>query len=141
MARTLAVVVAFAALTAAPAVAQEQSPTFKKEIAIFSAAAAADWITTAHFMSYGRPERNPLFRPVRYNTAAVITIGAAADVGTVWLTRKIGRRHRRVAQVMLYSASAFRGFLAIRNEVGLDRLQREWSQQRERAQVRPNSIH
>lgn len=116
------VVVVFTLLTVAtPTMAQNQAPSFKTEITIFSAAAAADWISTAHFMSYGVPEHFPLHAGWKHNTVAVISVGAAVDVASILIAKKIGKRHPKLARVAFYSAAAMRFYVAFDNERDLRR--------------------
>ena len=82
-----------------------------------SAAAAADWASTYHTLkNYRTREINPLLRPLDHRPGAMITVGAALDVGLVatW-NMTVGRKNEKVAAVGLWSMAAFRTFLAIHN--------------------------
>jgi hypothetical protein len=105
------------ALSALPAAAQEaKSPSLKLETTIFAAAAAADWASTIHFMSYGVPEHFPVHRKWKHNEFAVVGVGASIDVATILIARKIGKRHPKLVKFAAYGASAIRFWVAFDNE-------------------------
>lgn len=131
--RTAAVLLACAGWTVSPAYTQ----SLNKATVVFSAAAAADWITTYRTLSTYQScdranavpycagaarEQNPLLAPLK-SPAKIVATGAAIDVAGVLLARKFGKRHPKLVAVVLYGASAYRGFLAARNEIGLQQTQ------------------
>jgi hypothetical protein len=82
-----------------------------------SAAAAADWASTYHALKYYKVrEVNPLLRAFDHEPGAMISLGAAIDVGMVsaWNVA-VGRRHQRVATAGLWAMAAFRSYLAVHN--------------------------
>lgn len=105
----------------------------------FAAAAAADWVTTYRFLSEaqkcdlpnrlerGEPfcvykrEKNPMLRPLDKHPVGLVAAGAAIDAASLLIARKIGKRHPKLVKGALYGATAFRGFLAARNEIHLQR--------------------
>jgi hypothetical protein len=82
-----------------------------------SAAAAADWASTYHALKYYKVrEVNPLLRPFDREPGAMISLGAAIDIGVVsaWNVA-LGRKHPRVAVTGLWAMAAFRTYLAVHN--------------------------
>lgn len=105
-------------LSATPVVAQDlQLPTIA-----FASAASADWVTTYRHMPYAR-EENPMLRWLDHKPAAMVAVGAGLDVASVYGWKKLTRHHRKWQTIGLYSAAAFRTFLAVRNTRRLHRLQ------------------
>lgn len=108
----------------------QESESLKKPIIVFSAAAAADWITTYrshstfrnctdHFCGGAREERNVLISNIK-QPAKMVLAGAAIDAASIFLVNKmLGKKHPRVARALFYGAAAYRGFLAARNETTL----------------------
>jgi hypothetical protein len=100
---------------------------------VFLAAAAADGITTyrtlsafqscdrANVVPYcggARRERNFLIAPLK-SPGRIVAGGAALDIASLLIARKVGKRHPKLVKVLMYSAAAYRGFLASRNEITL----------------------
>lgn len=82
-----------------------------------SAAAAADWASTYHALTYYRVrETNPLLRPLDSSPASLVTLGAAIDAGafSAW-NLTVGRRNPRVAAAGLWAMAAFRTYLVFHN--------------------------
>lgn len=134
-------VVLFALVNAVAARAQTATTdSLRAPTITFSAAATADWITTYRRLSEAQKcllpnrlergvpfcvdgrEHNPMLRPFNNNPVTTVAAGAAIDVVSLVIARKIGKRHPKLVKVALYSATAFRGFIAARNEI---RLQQE----------------
>lgn len=97
-----------------PSIAHAQD---KPALIAFGVAASADWATTYQFSSKRvLTESNPTINWLYDTPKAMVLTGAAIDVvGTVgWF--KLTKRHTRIRAIGLYSAAAFRVFLAVRNE-------------------------
>jgi hypothetical protein len=84
----------------------------------FAGSAAADWITTYRFNTHGGHEDNPFIGWMQQRSpAGMVALGAAIDAGGVWAWRRaVGRDHPVLAAAGLSVASAFRVYLAVRNE-------------------------
>lgn len=130
--RTLLVAAAVVVGLASNASAQPSSGLNRATV-VFSATAAADWITTYrtlsardncrdHFCPGANADRNPILRPID-SPARVVAVGAALDAGAILLARRIGKGHPRLVKAVLYGAAGYRGFLSVRNEVALQRSQ------------------
>src|SRR5579872_1537850 len=85
----------------------------------WTAAVAADWMTTYHFTTEYRDllhETNPLIRGLDTHPAWLVTAGASIDAATGWAAYQfLGRRHPRLMKVALYGAAAYRGYLTAYN--------------------------
>jgi hypothetical protein len=82
-----------------------------------SAAAAADWSSTYHALTYYRVrEVNPLLGPFQRSPARLVSVGALMDAGAVsaW-NLALGATHRRVAVSGLWAMTALRTYLAVHN--------------------------
>jgi hypothetical protein len=114
------VVVSLLILLAVPAPARGQepaSPRLRLPTVAASAAAAADWASTYHALTFFRVrEMNPLLRPFESSPGKLVTIGAAMDgvVFSAW-NLTVGRKHPKVAAAGLWTMAAFRGYLALHN--------------------------
>lgn len=97
-------------LTAAPAAAQD----LKWPTAVFTAGATADWVSTHRNMKYFR-EVNPLIRWLDHKPSAMVAVGAAMDAGAYVAWYKLTNNHRKWRVIGLYSAAAFRFYVAARN--------------------------
>jgi hypothetical protein len=98
------------------AAAEERSSLVTPTV-VASAAAAADWASTYHALKYYRVrESNPLLQPFQQSPAALVSVGALIDVGTVsgW-NLFVGRTHPRIAAAGLWGMAAFRTYLALHN--------------------------
>ena len=90
----------------------------KLPILVWVAAASADQITTYRFSSgYGDiiHEQNPLIRHLERRPALLILTGSALDGGSAWLSYQLLNGHPRLAQLVFYSAAAYRTYLAAHN--------------------------
>jgi|SRR6185436_14980737 len=83
---------------------------------VFAVTAFADWATTATFLSRGQAvEGNVLLQWTDNQPALTVAAGAAMDVASVYAwNRWVGRRHRKLATIGLYAASAYRVWLVSR---------------------------
>ena len=81
------------------------------------AAAAADWASTYHALKYYQVrEVNPVLRPLDRQPGAMVSAGAAIDVGLVSARNStMGRRNPRLATAGLWAMAGFRTWLAIHN--------------------------
>jgi hypothetical protein len=89
----------------------------------FASAAAADWVTTYRHMPYAR-EENPLLRWLDEKPKTMIALGVGLDVASAYGWKRLTRKHPKWQKAGLYSAAAFRTFLAIRNTRRLQHLKR-----------------
>jgi len=99
------------------AAAQERPSPLTVPTIAASAAAAADWMSTYHALKhYQVREVNPLLQPWQRSPAALISMGALLDIGTVagW-NLTMGRAHPKIAAAGLWGMAAFRAYLAIHN--------------------------
>ncbi|HEV3215899.1 MAG TPA: hypothetical protein VGZ27_09265 [Vicinamibacterales bacterium] len=110
------VVIVLALLTLAPSASGQ---SLRVPTIVFAAAAAADWATTATFLSRGAStETDPLLKPFHNRPADTVAAGAVLDVASVYAwNRFIGRHHPKIAIAGLYAAMGFRVFLASKNIV------------------------
>jgi hypothetical protein len=126
----LSVVVCLAALVCArPAAAQSVdhpqdaipavTPALRIPIAIWTAAVAADHVTTFQFRSRYPDllhEENPLVRGLENHPGWLVGVNGAIDAATGWAAyRWLGRSHPRLAQLAFYSAAAYRTYLSAHN--------------------------
>jgi hypothetical protein len=100
-----------------PAPLQKTAPkmAFNRPLMVFSAAAAADWASTAWSLSHpASREDNPL---IAWAGAppAIIAAGAAIDTVGAYAWMKSTRNHRKLQSVGLLVAAAFRGYLVVHN--------------------------
>jgi hypothetical protein len=101
-------------LLAMPSLARAQS--LKIPTAVFAIAAAGDWATTAVGLAGGAREQNPLLKRFRRNPTSTVAAGALIDLAGVCLwNRAVGHHHPKLAVAGLYTAAAFRTYLAIHN--------------------------
>lgn len=105
--------------TTAPAIAQDAERPLRLAEWVYTGAAAADWTSTAYCTAQiPCQERNPMFRwaEARYGSPAMIGLGVATDVVTIWAVHRwIGPAHPAATRTALYLASAFRVGLTIKN--------------------------
>lgn len=87
--------------------------------ALWIAGTVADQVTTYKFSSeYGDllHEKNFLINGLEGHPVLLVAAGTAFDAATGWLTyRFLGAKHPRLAQVLFYTAAAYRGYLAAHN--------------------------
>ena len=111
---------------AAPARAQSVAPPadsidggLKIPLLVWGSAVAADQTTTYAFSSRDGDllhERNPLIRGLDGHPVWLVAAGASIDAASAWAAYELlGRRHPRWMKVALYSAAAYRSYLAIYN--------------------------
>jgi plastocyanin len=82
----------------------------------FAAAAATDWATTLHYLEFHHgQEDNPLINWAP-TPATTVAIGAASDVLSFLVWRRLTRHHPRLANAGLFLESGLRFFVAARNE-------------------------
>jgi hypothetical protein len=107
----------FLALLALPQTpSAESAHPLRVPTVVFSAAAAADWVSTYRLQQRGGHEQNRMYSWADGRPEVIVTIGAASDVLGVWAwNRYVGRRHPRIARIGLYGASTFRIWLALHN--------------------------
>lgn len=101
-------------LIAAPVSAQ----SLKLPSTVFLASAAADWSSTAYcFTKPGCTERNPLLNWAKpLGAPTMISIGAAADLGSLYLVHRfVSPKHPKWARAGLYAMSAVRVAVAVSN--------------------------
>jgi hypothetical protein len=82
---------------------------------VFSAAAAADWASTAWSLNHPRSrEDNPL---IAWAGAppAIIAAGAAIDAAGAYAWMKSTTNHRKLQSIGFLVAAAFRGYLVVHN--------------------------
>jgi hypothetical protein len=98
-------------LTATPVHAQDAAPAF------FLSTAAADWT-----MTYAAVTRHPLItednKSINWlapHPAAMVGLGAAEDVATYLIVRKMGVNHPKLARGVFYAMGAFRVYLTARS--------------------------
>lgn len=101
----------------AVASAQEGSSRLKLPTMAASAAAAADWASTYHALTYfDLRETNPLLQSFQHSPGRLVTVGAAIDAAafSTWNVA-VGRKHPKVAAAGLWAMAAFRSYLVIHN--------------------------
>lgn len=115
---TLVLALAAALCAARPASAQSDSG-LKIPTIVWAAAVSADQATTYQFSSRYPDilhERNPLIRSLDTHPVWLVTAGTAIDATTVWAAHHFfGERHPRLVKIALYSAAAYRTYLAAYN--------------------------
>ena len=90
----------------------------KLSVLVWTAATAADQITTYQFSSRYRDmirEENPLIRGLDRHPALLVATGTAIDATSGWLAYRLLGSHPRLAQIAFYSAAAYRAYLAAHN--------------------------
>src|SRR3712207_1551253 len=113
-------VVSLMVLLALPLPAAAQEPTsdrLRLPTMAASVAAAADWASTYHALTYFKVrEMNPLLRPFESSPGKLVTVGAAIDgvAFSAW-NLTVGRKHPKLAAAGLWTMAAFRGYLAVHN--------------------------
>jgi hypothetical protein len=98
--------------------ADAQDAGLRVPLAVYTAAAAADNVTTYRVLGtgYGQ-ENNPLVGWMDNRPATMLTVGAAADAAAVWtLQRWLGPAHPRLVRFGLYAAAGLRITFAVKNE-------------------------
>jgi hypothetical protein len=96
--------------------AQEPPKSLKLPTIVASAAAAADWASTYHALTfYNLRETNPLLQSFD-SPGKLVSTGAAIDAATfsTW-NLTMGRKHPRVAAAGLWAMAAFRAYLVVHN--------------------------
>ena len=78
---------------------------------------ALDTVGTLWALDNGFVEGNPMMRGVTARPAALVAIKAAATGGTMFLARRIARRHRMTGLVLMAALDAAYSFIAVRNFV------------------------
>jgi hypothetical protein len=100
--------------TPAPA-ARTTKVDISRPMIVFSAAATADWASTAWSLSHPTSrEDNPLIAWAN-SPAAIITAGAAIDAIGAYAWMKSTTNHRKLQSVGFLVAAAFRGYLVVHN--------------------------
>jgi len=86
---------------------------------VWSAAVAADHVTTFQFRTKYPAllhEENPLVRGLENHPAWMVGVNTAIDAATGWAVyRFLGDRHPRLATLAFYGAAAYRGYLSAHN--------------------------
>jgi hypothetical protein len=117
-------------LIPAPALAQDKpDPDLRLPTAAFLTAAGADWFATHRFLNRleGAGERNPIVGWAAREPSAMVAMGGACDILSVWAWNKyVGQRKPRLAKVGLYVAAAARMSVAIHSERKLRQHTRAW---------------
>lgn len=118
MACAALILTAFAHVASAQELASGRTKPLDIATAAFAASATADWITTYRFGTHGGHEDNPVIGWMQQQSpAGMVALGAAIDAGGAWAWRRaVGRRHPTLAAFGLSAASAFRVYLALRND-------------------------
>lgn len=80
----------------------------------FASAATADWVTTHENMKYFH-EANPMLSWLDHKPNAMIAVGVGMDVATYYGWSKLTKNKPKLRAIGLYSAAAFRVFIAARN--------------------------
>jgi hypothetical protein len=83
---------------------------------MFGVAAAADWATTFHALEFHHGQENDPIINWAPTPTLTIAAGAMLDAAGFILWRRVTNGHPRVANAGLYVASAFRVWVASRNE-------------------------
>src|SRR5688500_4422439 len=119
--RRPAAVVLLICLLAPAASAQTLTPAVKPNLRLptiaASAAAAADWASTYHALTYYQlRETNPLLQGFQESPGKLVTVGAAIDAAafSAWNVT-VGRKHPRIAAAGLWAMAGFRAFLVFHN--------------------------
>jgi hypothetical protein len=97
--------------------AQDNASRLRWPTIAASAAAAADWASTYHGLTYyNLRETNPLLQPFQKSPGTLVTMGAVIDVAafSTWNV-VVGRKHPRVAAAGLWAMAGFRAYLVIHN--------------------------
>jgi hypothetical protein len=97
--------------------AQGAPPRLKLPTIVAGAAAAADWASTYHAITYYElRETNPLLQRFQGSPGRLVTVGAAMDAAafSAWNVT-VGRKHPRIAAAGLWAMAAFRGYLVLHN--------------------------
>lgn len=102
---------------AAPVFADDEPiplSTYKVPLTFYVGTAFADAYSTVLFMQYeGKHERNPIIAPWEDNLPLMFTIGGLMEAGAVFAGYHfLGKKHKRLTQILLYGLSAFRGYIA-----------------------------
>ena len=107
-------VVVILALFCLPTAAQAEDRGLILPASIFGVAQGLDvWTTHRARASGNGVEANPL---MDVSTGGQVAIKAAASVGIIWLTHKIGRTKPKLAKGLLYGLSGLVVGVAVRNE-------------------------
>lgn len=104
-------------LSCVPAAVSAADNELKLPTIAASAAAAVDWATTYHALTFYRVhETNPLLRSLDRSPKALVGLGGFMDAGLVsgW-NLTVGKRNPRLAVSGLWAMAAFRAYLAIHN--------------------------
>jgi hypothetical protein len=103
-------------LVSSSAFAQEMPIEHKVGLSLYAGAATLDYHSTYQAMKVGIPESNPLGRFTEGKPGATVLVGASVDaVVTPLLYRWLGKEHPKLTTVLLYTAAAFRTYLAAGN--------------------------
>lgn len=101
---------------ASPASAQEPIPlsAYKVPLTAYVGTALADAYSTVQFMQFeGLAEGNPFISQWDHNLPVMFTIGGLMEASAVLAGYHfIGKKHKRLTQILLYGLSAFRGWIA-----------------------------
>jgi hypothetical protein len=92
-------------------------PSLKLPTIAASSAAAADWASTYHALTYyNLRETNPLLQRLDRSPGALVSVGAAIDAAafSTW-NLTVGRSHPRVAAAGLWAMAGFRAYLVFHN--------------------------
>jgi hypothetical protein len=104
-------------LLPATASAQDTPTRLKLPTIMAGAAAAADWASTYHAITYYElRETNPLLQPFQRSPGRLVTVGAAMDAAafSAWNVT-VGRKHPRIAAAGLWAMAGFRAYLVLHN--------------------------
>ncbi len=123
-------------LNTAPAPETHRTPapaSLRRATMVYAIAGSLDVASTAAFVLRGGHEGNPLLAPLQKEPAAMLAVGVATSVTSVWAwNRLVGRKHPKIAKVGLYAASAAHVFLAANNyrkHLGRANAKEVWDQQ------------
>jgi len=116
---SLVVVLSLARAAAAQGADSRPEQQLKISAAVWSAAVAADHVTTFQFRSKYPTllhEQNPLVRGLEEHPAWLVSVNSAIDASTGWAVYKfLGTRHPRLATLAFYGAAAYRTYLSVHN--------------------------
>jgi hypothetical protein len=81
----------------------------------FAGLQAIDVHSTLHGLNRGAHEANPVMRGVVESPAAFVAFKTGATIGTMYLTEKLWKRHRKAAILTMIGANVAYGLIASHN--------------------------
>lgn len=98
----------------AAALAAKVKKKSKLPMTVFTIAAASDWSATGWNLTHGGAEGNPMINWLK-TPPKIIAAGAGMDVVGAWGWARMTKDHQKIQAVGFYAATAFRGYLVLRN--------------------------